>query len=164
VKSGEEMFKITTVFPHLPKEYMKFLPTIGAKLGIQLEIEDTMASRLVKSMGMSLVKLLVFRVRRLPELIHLPLPRGGRIDKKVEYLGLPNRWFACRQVGHLVRNCPNPKRQIGSAHHHKNGIWLGYLASDDIRTFTQVREVDKQQEIQQEQGTYQHGESSQAHD
>jgi hypothetical protein len=77
---------------------MEFLPTIGAKLGIQLETEDTMALRLVKSIGMPSVKLLVSGVRDFPELIHLPLPGGGRIDNKKSRIPRSSQSMLCLQA------------------------------------------------------------------
>ena len=45
VKNGQKIFTITAIFPNLPKEYMSFLNSIGAKLGIPIGTTDSMASK-----------------------------------------------------------------------------------------------------------------------
>ena len=40
----ENMVKVTTVFPGLPKEYMSFLPRIGSNIGLPLETVESMAT------------------------------------------------------------------------------------------------------------------------
>ena len=45
-KKGERIFKITAVFPNLPKEYASLVPNIGGQLGITLETEDSMETRI----------------------------------------------------------------------------------------------------------------------
>jgi hypothetical protein len=39
-------------------------------------------------------------------MVHLLIAGGGIMEQKVEYVGLPNQHFECRQVGHLTRSCP----------------------------------------------------------
>ena len=51
-KKGDRIFKITAIIPNLPKEYVPLLPVIGQQLGIPLESEDTLATRISKANGM----------------------------------------------------------------------------------------------------------------
>ena len=70
VKNGEKIFTSTAIFPNLPKEYMSFLNSIGAKLGIPIGTTESMASRVSRSNGMPSVKILVSGTNSLPNIIH----------------------------------------------------------------------------------------------
>ncbi len=105
-KNGEKIFKVCAYFPNLPKEYRSLTNSIGAKLGIPLAVEETMATKISRSAGIPQVRILVSGTSSLPEYIQLPRPGGGNVLQKVEYSGLPNQCFGCRQMGHLAKNCP----------------------------------------------------------
>ena len=105
-KKGDKIFKITTIFPNLSPEYRSLLFNIGSQLGIPMESEEEVVSRTARANGMPSVRLLVSGTTTLPELIQLPTTGGGTIDQRIEYAGLPNQCFECRQLGHIAKQCP----------------------------------------------------------
>ena len=106
VPPGERGFPVTACFPGLRKEYLPFLPQIGRALGTYLESPRSAASVVAKAAGLPSVRILIPDPAKLPSQIDLPTLAGGWVSQRVEFSGLPNQCFACREVGHLVRACP----------------------------------------------------------
>ncbi|MCO5552308.1 hypothetical protein L7F22_005819 [Adiantum nelumboides] len=80
-----------------------FYPRLGSLIGSVLESRPTTASIVARAASIPSVRVLVPHVTSLPKVIQLPLVGGGWVDQRVEYLGLPNQCFICKQVGHLVK-------------------------------------------------------------
>ena len=102
-------FPVSVCFPGLRKEYRALLPALGRSFGIVLEEPQTAASVVAKAAGLPSIRVLVPDPDALPTEIQLPTLAGSWIPQRVEYSGLPNQCFVCRQIGHLARNCPRPR-------------------------------------------------------
>ena len=99
----ERGFPVTACFPGLCREY---LPQLGRALGTFVDSPRTAASVVAKAAGLPSVRVLVPDLAKLPQEIQLPTLTGGWVTQRVEFSGLPNQCFICRQVGHLARACP----------------------------------------------------------
>ena len=99
-------FPVTACFPGLRREYVPLLPQLGRALGTYIETPRTAASVVAKAAGLPSVRILVPDPAQLPQEIQLPTLTGDWLVQRVEFSGLPNQCFICRQVGHLARACP----------------------------------------------------------
>ena len=104
---------VTTFFPGLPKQWESFLPAIGKSMGGQC-LEKTLAERISETPR---IKLIVSDVKTLPQSMLLSSKQMADHVQTVEYVGLPGQCFACRQMGHMARECPRGKENM----HHGNG-------------------------------------------
>lgn len=106
VPQEERGFPVTACFPGLRREYLPLLPPLGRALGTYVDSPRTAASVVAKAAGLPSVRILVPDLAKLPQEIQLPTLTGGWVAQRVEFSGLPNQCFICRQVGHLARACP----------------------------------------------------------
>ena len=98
---------MTACFPGLRREYLPLLPQMGRALGTFLKSPPSVASVVAKAAGLPLVRVLISDPAQLPSEISLPTLVGEWVSQRVEFLGLPNQFFACRKMGHLAKACPS---------------------------------------------------------
>ena len=103
----ERGFPVTACFPVLRREYLPHLPQLGRALGTYVDSPRTAASVVAKAAGLPSVRVLVPDLAKLPQEIQLPTLTGGWVTQRVEFSGLPNQCFICRQVGHFARAYPH---------------------------------------------------------
>ena len=106
IPKEERGFPVTVCLPGLRREYLPLLPQIGKTIGTLIETPRTAASVVAKAAGMPSVRVLIPDPALLPKEIQLPTLSGDWLTQRVEYSGLPNQCFICRQIGHLARACP----------------------------------------------------------
>ena len=104
--SKERLIPDTVCFPGLRREYLPLLPRIGALFDSVLETGPSTASVVARAAGLPSVKVLVRDPSALPGSVLLPMVGGGHLTQRVEFSGLPNQCFVCRQLGHLAKLCP----------------------------------------------------------
>ena len=114
LESGEKLYQITLSFPGLPPEFLPYTKKLGNQVGLVLEEGNTMATKLKKGDGAPSIKVLASSTMRMPKVMQLPLLGGGFHNQRVEYTGLPNQCYICRNFGHIANSCPkkqNDKRK-----------------------------------------------------
>ena len=107
--SKERLIPMTVCFLGLHREYLPLLPRIGALFGSLLETSPLIASMVACVAGLPLVKVLVQDPSALSDSVLLPMVGEGFLTQRVEYSGLPNQCFICRQLGHLAKMCPRQR-------------------------------------------------------
>jgi hypothetical protein len=83
---------------------------LGSQLEKILAIDTTPTYR-GKTVGPR-IRVLVRDVETLPTTILIPGAKEGMLlEYKVVYQGRPDQCLRCKAIGHLVRNCPWPKKR-----------------------------------------------------
>ena len=106
VASEEDVFQFTATFPGLGKVYVHMLPKLGSMISTVLEVQETMAARVVTATGVPSVKLLGSRDMALPTHIKLLVLEGKPPKRqRVVYASFPNQCFVCHKMGHMAQEC-----------------------------------------------------------
>ena len=105
IASGKMSFPITVIFPGIRHEYFHMLTSVASKIGAVIKYPNNW-------LGLPPRRILVQSLSELPTKVFLPKVDGSKLEKKVEYVGLPNQCFYCRHVGHMAKECSKREYQF----------------------------------------------------
>ena len=92
---------------------MPFLEHIAGQSGlVGRPREEKWLRRNESLLHLPSVKVLMKSIDQLPQVVKLPTYGGKRMEQKIEFIGLPNQCFYCKQVGHFVNECHRRKNKI----------------------------------------------------
>ena len=73
---------------------------------------ETSVSRNYRNPAFPSVRWLMNTHMQLPSSVYLPTSGGGRKEQRVEFIGLPNQCFYCKQIGHFEQDCARRKTNL----------------------------------------------------
>ena len=97
-KSGEMLVPVMMVMPGLRKEYLPFIEEIGKQVGIVVKKGKEQQDVKSNTSGSSSIRILLTKV------VVLPRWDGGVMDQRVEFIGLPDQCYYCKQIGHYIQD------------------------------------------------------------
>ncbi|KAH7280153.1 hypothetical protein KP509_37G053700 [Ceratopteris richardii] len=100
------MYPITEACPGMQKEFIPFVEHIANQIGIVWRND--------KKEGLP-IRVLVKTDAQLPYIIQLPEWNGGVLEQKVQFIGLQDQCFYCKQIGHYIQDRQKHKGNRGKA-------------------------------------------------
>ena len=125
-KSGQMLGPVTMVMPGLRKEYLPFIEEIGKQVGIVVKKGKEQQDVKSNTSGSPSIRILLTSLERLPKVVVLPRWDGGVMDQRVEFIGLPDQCYYCKQIGHYLQDCQKCKnKQLSEASRQEQRLGKG---------------------------------------
>ena len=106
---GHHLTPVSIVFPRIPKEYMGVFLSIASRINTVLPPCEGAFD--VKITRFPCICILVPSIENLPPHVLLPSISGSSMFmQRLEYVGMPEQCFYCRQESHVFKDCPKKKK------------------------------------------------------
>ena len=103
------LYPATTNFPELRKEYVPFIEEIGGHIGMIVRKRKELINAGGLDGGIPKIRLLMASLQNLPTKLMLPKLDGDFLEQNLEFSGLLNQYFHCKQLRRFLQQCPKRK-------------------------------------------------------